>query len=170
MTLPATITTERLTLRPFEMRDLDGYVGYYTSPDRSAGVGGPKPKYVVTERFLAMAGQWALRGYGRYAVADQDGGPAFGHVGIMHIEEEAEPEITWTLWDEAQTGKGYATEAAKPALDAWLATHDHVIAHIEQDNIASQRVAERLGMEHDPSLPAPAWTDNGLTYIARAAA
>ncbi|MEL6608574.1 MAG: GNAT family N-acetyltransferase [Pseudomonadota bacterium] len=162
--------TERLTLRPFEMRDLDGYVAYYTSPDRTAGVGGPKPKYVVTERFLAMAGQWALRGYGRYAIALHDGGAAFGHVGIMHIEDDAEPEMTWTLWDAARTGKGYATEAAKPVMNAWLETHDHVIAHIEQDNIASQRVATRLGMEDDPTLPAPAWMANALTYIARAAA
>ncbi|MEL6913801.1 MAG: GNAT family N-acetyltransferase [Pseudomonadota bacterium] len=169
MTLPSTISTERLTLRPFEMRDLDCYLAYYTSGDRTSGVGGPKSTFVATERFMAMAGQWALRGYGRYAVADRSGGAAFGHVGIMHIEDDAEPEMTWTLWDPAKTGQGYATEAAEPAMAAWLTSHDHVVAHIEQDNLASQRVANRLGMQQDATHPLPRWMDTGLTYLATAA-
>ncbi|MEM6896261.1 MAG: GNAT family N-acetyltransferase [Pseudomonadota bacterium] len=169
MTLPPTIETERLTLRPFEMRDLDGYLAYYMSGERTGGVGGPKPKYNATERFMAMAGQWALRGYGRYAVADKTGGEAFGHVGIMHVEDDAEPEMTWTLWDPAQTGNGYATEAAKPAMAAWLKSHGHVVAHIENGNTASQRVAERLGMAQDPSRPSPRWMETGLTYVGTAA-
>lgn len=168
MTMPASITTERLTLRPFEMRDLDGYVAYYTSGDRTGGVGGPKPKFIATERFMAMAGQWALRGYGRYAIANRSGGAAFGHVGIMHIEDDAEPEMTWTLWDPSETGKGFATEAAQPALAAWLKTNDHVVAHIEKDNVASQRVAGRLGMQEDAAHPSPRWMETGTTYVARA--
>lgn len=159
ITLPATITTERLTLRQFEMRDLNGYVAYYTG-DRTGGVGGPKPRYVAVERFMSMLGQWVLRGYGRYALTT--GGPAFGHVGVMHTDDADPAEMTWTIWDEAHTGQGYATEAARAVLGAW--TGPALMAHIAPDNGPSIRMAERVGMVLDADAPPPSYNPDMLTY------
>lgn len=55
-------------------------------------------------------------------------------------------ELGWTL-SRASWGKGYATEGARRAL-AYAFTElnrDHVISLIASGNIASARVAERLG-------------------------
>ena len=164
-----TLRTDRLVLRPFRERDLQGYLDYYCSDDRTAGVGGAKPKYVVIERFYAMEGQWAIRGFGRYAIALDDASPAIGHTGVMCADTP--PEMTWTLWDDSQTGKGYATEAAKAAMDAYL-THvaPRVIAVIDRDNAASLRVAGRLGMTEDTDAVAPHWMPNGRCFVAEATA
>jgi len=147
--LPDTIATDRLILRRPELQDLKPYVAYYTGP-RTGGVGGPKPRHVVVDRFFAMAGQWALRGFGRYAITT--GGAGFGHVGVLQSEVTDPLEITWTLWHEAQEGHGYATEAARAVLDAWQGPP--LRASILPDNTGSLRVAARLGLVEDTSLPA----------------
>jgi RimJ/RimL family protein N-acetyltransferase len=164
MHLPATIATERLTLRQFEIGDLEGYVGYYTGP-RTAGVGGPKPRYVVIERFMAMIGQWALRGFGRYAIA-QDGA-AFGHAGVMQIDEVDPPEMTWTLWDDTREGQGFATEASRAIVAAWQGPA--LLARIAPDNTRSQKMAERLGFALDPDAVPPSYAPEFLTYRQGAA-
>ena len=158
--LPLTISTERLTLRQFELRDLDGYIAYYTGP-RTAGVGAAKPRHVVVERFYAMAGQWAIRGYGRYAI--DLGGQAIGHVGVLHIEETA-PEMTWTLWDPAFEGRGYATEAAKAVLSAW--SGPRLRADVDRENTPSIRVAERVGFVEDETAHAPDFMPNARVFFS----
>ncbi|MGR3433852.1 MAG: GNAT family N-acetyltransferase [Shimia sp.] len=167
--MPATLTADRLVLRQFHLRDLPAYVAYYTGP-RAAGVGGPKARHVVVDRFFAMAGQWPLRGFGRYAITLDPDAAAFGHVGVMAMDPEVAPEITWTLWDADREGRGYTTEAARAVLDAYLARADHVIAHIAADNAGSCAVAPRLGMVEEPDAPAPDWMPTARTFVARAAA
>lgn len=159
MTLPATITTERLTLRPFEMRDLEGYVAYYTG-DRTGGVGGPKPRYLVVERFMAMIGQWALRSYGRYAI--DLNGTAIGHTGVSHYDDANPIELTWTLWDAAHEGFGYATEAARAVLDTW--SGPALTVHVMPSNLRSVKVADRLGYTHDATVPGPHYAPDMMTY------
>lgn len=158
--LPETLHTDRLILRQFELGDLEPYIAYYTGP-RTAGVGGPKPRHVVAERFLAMAGQWALRGYGRYAMTLN--GVAIGHVGVMHVDDIDPPEITWTLWDGAQQGNGYATEAARAVLAQWTGTP--LKACIAPDNTASRKLAARVGMRHDPEAAPPAYDPSFMIYV-----
>jgi RimJ/RimL family protein N-acetyltransferase len=61
-------------------------------------------------------------------------------------EEFSVPELGWTLAYDAW-GNGYATEAARAVRD-WVRTERGVtrlISVIAPANVASQRVAERLG-------------------------
>ena len=159
MTLPSTISTERLTLRPFEVRDLEGYVAYYTS-DRTGGVGGPKPRYLAVKQFMAIVGQWVLRGYGRYAI-DLDG-TAIGHVGVMHYDTTDPIELTWTLWDGAYEGNGYASEAARAVLDTW--SGPDLSVHVMPDNTRSLGVAKRLGFVHDETVKGPHYAPEMMTF------
>lgn len=162
-TLPDTLRTARLVLRRPSLADLEGYVAYYTGK-RTAGVGGPKPRETVAERFMAMAGQWTLRGFGRYVITE--GGAGFGHVGVMQIDTDDPPELTWTLWDGTREGRGIATEAARAVLEAW--TGPPLIAQVFPGNHASLRVAAKLGLHRDDSVPTPAHAPGDVvTFVQR---
>ncbi len=163
------IRTPRLILRSFRPEDYPGYLAYYTG-GRTEGVGGPLPENRVFERFASMIGHWTLRGFGRYAIALRSApdAPAFGHVGPMKIAEAAETEMTWTLWDADRTSQGFATEAASAVLDhlfnqGW----SQIVAHIDKDNTASIRVAERLGGVVDPDAQLPDWLENAHRFVIR---
>ena len=65
-----------------------------------------------------------------------------------HGRETDDVEIGWRQHAD-HTGHGYVTEAARAVLDvAWGSGLDRVIAVVDPDNTASQRVCERLGMRH----------------------
>lgn len=98
----------------------------------------------------ALLGQWALRGYGLFAV-EVDGHFA-GRVGILHPVDWPEPELAWSLTPPFW-GKGLATEAASHvrawafATFGWL----RLVSFINPDNVRSMRVAEKLGAVRDGS-------------------
>ena len=161
------ILSERLELRGFQPSDLPGYVAYYTGK-RTTGVGGPLQPHQAFERFCAMIGHWSVRGFGRYAIADRFGGPAFGHVGPMQLDAHSDPEMTWTIWDEAKTGRGLATEAAQAVLDNLYAKGwTRLLAYIDRDNAASLRMAKRLGAVEDPTIPVPDFLSNTRRFVLR---
>jgi RimJ/RimL family protein N-acetyltransferase len=96
---------------------------------------------------MAMyAGQWLLRGYGIWALEERATGRFVGQAGLWFPEGWPEPEVHWLLMGEA-TGRGLATEAARCVRDharddlGWAT----VISCIDPANVASVRVAERLG-------------------------
>lgn len=159
------LTTERLTLRRLDARDRDAFLAYSTGP-RTAFTGGPSKPFRAVEKFAAMIGQWTLMGYGRYAICLDADAPAIGHVGPLHYDTAQPAEMTWTLWDDAHTGQGYATEAAARVLAhlfddlGWPG----IVARIEPDNAASHAVALRLGGTRDDAAQAPAWMPNAVTY------
>lgn len=157
-----TLTTERLTLRGFETRDLAPYTAYYTG-ERTGCVGGPLPAHIVFERFCAMIGHWSVRGFGRFAICRDPADAAIGHVGPMQLGDVV-PEMTWTLWSDAETGRGYATEAARAVLDHLFAVGwSGIVAHVAEGNRRSHAVARRLGGVPTGAAPAP-WMPTGIQY------
>ena len=143
---PLILQTERLVLALPSAEHLAVYTAYCAS-ERSRFVGGPFDAAKAFEKLAAMAGHWTLRGYGRYVMTRRDGGAPIGHVGALHLETESLPEMTWTLWDPAAEGLGYAYEAA-----AAYARHAfgrlgfaRMILRIDPDNARSCRLAERIG-------------------------
>lgn len=166
MTAATTLTTARMTLRMPQASDLPAYTAYCAS-DRTRFVRGPFTAPQAFDKFAAITGHWALRGFGRY-IMERAGAP-IGHVGPMQLDDTQPPELTWTLWDAASEGHGYATEGA-------LAVRDHLfgdlrwpqmIIYVMPDNTGSTRIAERI----DATLtddPAPDWYAGCLTYRLRA--
>ena len=78
----------------------------------------------------------------------------------------AEKELGWTIWDAADEGEGYVTEAAR-------ATREHVyrdlgwetaVSYIHLDNARSIAVAERLGCVRDDAADSPGDDGTDLVY------
>lgn len=140
------LLTERLMLRAPEPGDGPAFVAYATS-GRTRFVGGAKPAYAAYEKFCSLIGHWVARGFGRFVLAPREGGPGFGHVGPLQLDESRTPDITWTLWSAEAEGKGLAFEAAKAVLH-WLPGATglrRLRTEIHVENHASQRIASRLG-------------------------
>ncbi len=81
-------------------------------------------------------------------------GACIGQVGINGGPLFPEKELGWLLY-EGFEGAGYATEAAT-ALRDWARETlglDRLVSYIDPDNIASARVAERIGARLDPEAP-----------------
>lgn len=144
-----TLHTERLTLRPLTLADLDHVVLFYAS-DRSQYVGGPASPEQVWRMLAAEIGHWALRGFGRWGVDITATGVTCGMVGLWQPDGWPEAEIGWDLWGDHE-GKGYATEAGLAARGYAYEVLDWptAISLVHPENEASRSVAKRLNATHD---------------------
>ncbi len=140
-----TLRSERLVLRAFHPVDLDARAAMQANLEVRRFLGGNvlsrAETWLLMERIL---GEWALRGYGLFAV--EAGGRCAGWAGVLHPLEWPEPELAYSL-DRPFWGCGIATEAARTAREWTFATHGltRLASFIAPDNARSIRVAERLG-------------------------
>ncbi len=144
-----TLHTKRLTLRAPALRDFDAYATFRAS-DRASFVGGPNSRSEAWHQFCALLGQWPLRGYGRWIIADTETDAALGTTGLFHPEGWPECEIAWSLFAEGE-GRGIAFEAATAARAYAYETlgWSSVISCVAPDNARSIALAQRLGCQFE---------------------
>lgn len=144
--LGPTLETERLILRPPEQADLDGFAEMMADEEAARFVGGRMERSSVWRQLASIAGSWALMGFGMFSAIEKESGRWVGRLGPWRPADWPGPEVGWGL-TRAAWGKGYATEGSAAAIDwafdalGW----DEVIHCIAPANLASARVAERLG-------------------------
>lgn len=89
-----------------------------------------------------------LLGYGVWLLIERESRTVVGSAGFQgHPSAEGEIELGYGVHPDFRN-HGYATEAVR-ALLRWASDQPgvkRVIAHCDQDNIASQRVVEKAGM------------------------
>lgn len=143
------LETARLRMRAFRVDDLDAYAAMCADPEvmRFLGTGVTLDRSEAWRSMAGFLGHWALRGYGMWALEEKQTGTLVGRSGFLNPEGWPGFELGWTL-GRPSWGKGFATEAARRALD--YAFEDlgrkRVISLIRPANTPSMRVAERLGM------------------------
>jgi len=91
-------------------------------------------------------GHWALRGYGQWAIEERESGHFIGRAGIINPADWPGPEVGYLL-GRPWWGRGYATEAARAAMDWGFREKGFtdLISLIDPENHASIAVATRLG-------------------------
>ncbi len=144
-----TVTTPRLTLRPFEATDaepvyrilLQENIPQYFPPSTPPTL--EKAKRLI-ERQLA---HWEEHGLGWWAVQPRDGDTLIGWNGLQYLPETGEVEVGYLLSKDTW-GKGYATEGARAGLQFGFETLGltTIIGLVHPDNVASQRVLLKCGM------------------------
>ena len=149
----ATISTERLTLRPQNLADFAAYELFLAS-DRSAGMGGPFDRRAAWGMFCHDLAGWQLFGHGALMIELKATKACIGQVGINHGPLFPEKELGWLLY-EGHEGKGYASEAAAAMLDwAWRTRKlKTLVSYVDPDNLQSHAVAKRIGGTVDPEAP-----------------
>lgn len=155
-----TLRTERLDLRLPTLDDVEA-AGAVLADERVrtflGGVSIPRAHWRgAVERWLE---RWELNSMGPFVIERREDGAFVGRCGMIVWDTRtwtdspfadagvfAQPELGWTLAYDAW-GNGYATEAARAVRD-WARDERGVtrlISLIAPENVASQRVAERLG-------------------------
>jgi RimJ/RimL family protein N-acetyltransferase len=144
------IETERLILRGWREDDLEGFAAMMADHDVALFLTGdqhPLDRQGAWRQMAMFVGHWALRGYGLFAVEEKGTGAFVGRIGAWQPECWVGFELGWGLARSAW-GQGYALEAARAAGSWAFATFelDRLVSLINTANVASQRLAKRLGM------------------------
>ena len=171
------IDTPRLRLRCWRDTDRDAFAAMNAHPDVMRDLGGPLDRAASDAKLDRYAAAFDRHGLCRWPIESRDG-DFLGYAGVMPSADDhplgPHFEIGWRLVRSAW-GHGYATEAAKAALqDAFSRVKlREVVAHTAPDNLRSQAVMERLGLTRDRSRDFTAVYDNvgtwhGLVWAARA--
>ncbi len=156
VTIPV-LDTPRLRLRAPKLGDFAVFDRYFSTA-RSRWNGGPmddrKARYRI---FGHIFGQWILRGYGMFLIADRTSDKALGACGLWHPVHWPEPEVGWGLWDETAEGQSLAFEAAQAALtDTFTRVGlPTAVSYIDPANARSIALAERLGAMRDTAADRP---------------
>ncbi len=147
-----TTKTERLLLRPPVPEDEGAYLTLFPRPEVEAWLR-PAPLAPFTDAELRQMLEedirhWRDAGFGPWALIERESGEYVGRAGLRWtaVEGAAAVEVAWTV-DPAWQGRGLATEAAQAALELARAQRvEEVVALVRPANLASRRVAEKLGM------------------------
>ena len=142
------LETPRLVLRGWRQTDIESYAAMLADPEVMRFLGGPVDRAEAWRRMAMHAGHWSVRGYGNWAVERRADGVLLGRAGLWEPDGWPGLEVGWMLGRGAW-GHGYATEAARSAMDWTWSTLDaaRLISIIHPENDASANVARRLGMQ-----------------------
>ena len=144
-----TLETPRLILRGWRKEDFAPYAAMLADEETARFITAPGRALSPAEAWDQTAwliGHWQMLGYGMFVVEERATGAFLGRVGPLRPPRWPAFEIAWSLAPAAR-GKGYATEAARAAID-WSFDNlplDRIVSTIHPLNLASRRVAERLG-------------------------
>jgi RimJ/RimL family protein N-acetyltransferase len=152
-----TIHTERLVLRRWRDQDGDAFAALNSDPEVMEHF----PAVLTREESDQMIRRIELHfeefGYGLWAVDIRWAEKLIGFCGLsvptFHTHFTPAVEVGWRLTRE-EWGNGYATEAARAAVDFGFeqADLDEVLSWTIPANERSQGVMKRLGMKRAPEL------------------
>jgi len=150
------LETRRLKLRLFTPDDAEAMYVLNSDPDviRYAEATPVKNMDEAMQRMeQGPLSDYRKYGYGRFAVEWKETGEVIGFCGIKYLPEINLPEVGYRYLKE-YWGRGIGTEAARACVE--FAREDlqisKLIALIVPENIASIRVAEKLGMTCGPLI------------------
>ncbi|MCH8293939.1 GNAT family N-acetyltransferase [Candidatus Poribacteria bacterium] len=163
------VETERLVLRQFCLSDADAMNRVFGDPEvMRFGDGVQTPEWVEDWLSRRLQNYRRKSGIGPWAVIEKGNKEAIGHCGLFYFPDvcgQPETEIGYRL-ARPYWGRGYATEAAQAVRDYAFNTLGlpRLIAMIDPQNVASIRVAEKLGMYYEKDVMFEGYTHPDRVY------
>jgi RimJ/RimL family protein N-acetyltransferase len=151
------VETERLLVRRIEPDDVEALAALWCDPQATAYMGGPRRFEEVCQTLRA---DLALPEptFDLWPTIETASGRVVGHCGLLQKEVagRAEVELVYVLAPWAW-GRGFATEAGRAITDHAVSAlgQRRLIALIDPDNAASERVAGKLGFRCEGEVPRP---------------
>ena len=141
--------TERLLIRRITRKDLDALLAIMEKPEVMYAWEHGFTKKDVRKWINRQLTRYRKDGFGYFAVILKESGALIGQAGLMRstINGNEAVELGYVL-DNAYWHNGYGTEAAYACLEYAFGELElkNVCCSIRPENVASIRVAERLGM------------------------
>lgn len=146
------LETESLRLRRYRQDDLEDLHAMFSDPQHMCWYPEPFPREGTQEWLDRQIARYRDPGYGLWIVEDRRTGEFLGTAGPapMLVEGVEHVEIGWHT-KPGRKGEGIAPGAGAAARD-WAFANlpvDHLISLVRPENIASCRVAEKIGMHVD---------------------
>jgi len=145
--------TERLLLRRPAAEDRALYHAHFTHPEVERWLRpSPLPPFnsgAIEELVEGDRDHWSAHGFGPWVLIERKSGSFAGRGGLhwTTVEDVAMVELAWSV-EPSLHGNGYATEMARAAIErARELEFEELIALVLPTNVASRRVAEKLGCE-----------------------
>lgn len=145
--------TRRLLARKPTLKDRDAYHAHFKQPEIESWLRPPPlPRFedrVLDELVEGDCAHWSDHGFGPWVLVEQESGEFAGRGGLAwtSVEGKARVELPWSI-EPRLHGRGLATEAATAAVEwAGELRFEEVVALILPANVASRRVAEKVGFE-----------------------
>ena len=158
--MPVVLASDRLILRPHEVRDFDDLARMWAEPEVVRYITGtPSTEEASWARLMKYIGHWQMLGFGYWAVILRDTGAYAGDVGFADYKRalkpslDGVPEAGWVLSPEVH-GRGVATEAVA-RIHAWADEHPtwhRTCCIFDPEHHVSQKVALRLGYRPEEAL------------------
>jgi len=144
--------TRRLHFREMTDDDLDNMAAMLGDPEVMTYYVSPKSRSETQGWIDWNKNNYAEHGFGLWIVETLDGEFA-GDCGLtwQQVDGVRALEVGYHFRRELQ-GRGYATEAASECREyAAQLGHPHLVAIIHPENVASRRVAEKIGLSFQSS-------------------
>ena len=150
------LRTSRLLLRPWRDEDIAAFVEMSSDPLVMEYLLPLSERGLSAEAWVARArAHWEEHGFGQWVVELPGAASFIGVVGLGVVSYQAPftpaVEVAWRL-ARPYWGQGYATEAARAALDYGFSKLglSEIVALTVPANQRSRRVMEHLGMTRSP--------------------
>lgn len=155
------LRTERLTLRPFRLADLDDVHAYQSRSDVCAYLPfEPLSRDSASARLRDLAARTWIGADGDFVIlAAEFEGRVVGDLTVkVRSLPRRQAEIGWVLHPDYQ-GRGLALEAASALLDRCFGSMGmhRVCAELDPRNVRSARLCRRLGMRQEAHFVHDAW-------------
>jgi RimJ/RimL family protein N-acetyltransferase len=166
------LTTERLLLRHFHVRDEEAIYHIFCDPEVMRFSEGVKTKEWVQAWLHQCLERYQNWGFGPYAIVEQNNEKVIGYCGFSffpNLDGQPEVAIGYRL-RRSSWGNGYATEAATAVRDYAFAAlgSKRLIALIDPSNVASIRVVEKIGMHYEKDLMLEGYDHPDHVYVVAA--
>ena len=144
------IETNRLLLRPLQTDDITSLVNIWLDPDVTTFMGGPRNKTSLVEGFKEDVHNPSTQIDDLWPVIEKASSEGVGHCGLLEkdIEGKKETELIY-IFHKRAWGKQYASEIGQALIkhaEKNLRLYK-LIALINPKNVASEKVAIKLGMQ-----------------------
>lgn len=144
------IETQRLRLRKMVPEDIEELLEIFTNPEVMASFGVPPfSREQMTAWMKRNLDHQEEHGYGLFSVVLKSEGKVIGDCGLEHMEIDGDKVVELGYdFASAYWGQGFATEAAAAVRDHAFTELGitELVSLIQTHNLASKRVAEKMGM------------------------